>query len=88
MRSARSAGESRLCEDIYHKEGLSVRSYQKMLRVARTLADMDESKNIKSCHLIEASSYRSADRKYWGNDFMKEDIYYERQKIHPMVQSN
>lgn len=80
--------ESRLCEDIYHKEGLSVRSYQKMLRVARTLADMDESKNIKSCHLIEASSYRSADRKYWGNDFMKEDIFYERQKIHPMVQSN
>lgn len=49
----------------YEKLDLSARSYHKILKVSRTIADMDDSKDIKVKHLVEAISYRGPDKSYW-----------------------
>ncbi len=43
----------------------SARSYHKVLKVARTIADLDQSETIESVHLLEAIRYRSVDKQYW-----------------------
>ena len=50
-------------EQMYDKLNLTARTYHKILRVARTLADMDESEQIKMSHLNEALCYRNIDKK-------------------------
>ncbi len=63
-------------EGVYEKLGLSVRTYQKILKVARTIADLDNEPDILLCHLMEAVSYRRPDQKYWQpNQFMEEYSY-------------
>ena len=51
------------CESImqkaFSKLNLSARGYTRILKVARTIADMDESENIKPEHLLEAIQYRN-----------------------------
>lgn len=52
-------------EQIYQKLNLTARSYHKLLKVARTLADMDGEDRIGTRHLNEAICYRSFDKKFW-----------------------
>ena len=52
-------------EQTYKKLNLTARSYHKILKVARTLADMDQSESIQMKHLNEAICYRNVDRQVW-----------------------
>lgn len=49
-------------ENAIEKLGLSTRAYHRILRVARTIADLEESENIGTSHISESLSYRKLDR--------------------------
>jgi len=56
---------SELMKEAFEKMGFSARAYNKILKVARTIADLDNKDFIESHHLAEALQYRSLDRKFW-----------------------
>lgn len=56
------ATESKLLEQAMEKLKLSARAYHRILRMSRTISDLDNSDNINAKHLSEAISYRSLDR--------------------------
>jgi magnesium chelatase family protein len=58
------AGE-RTLEMAVRRFGLSARAHDRILKVARTVADLDHAQAVSSKHLAEAVQYRSLDRNYW-----------------------
>ena len=62
---ALSKDQEKYMKKIYKQLNLTARSYHKILKVARTLADMDGTENILDAHLNEAVCYRNIDKRFW-----------------------
>lgn len=60
-----NSSAERLLEQAFAKMKFSTRSYHRILKVSRTIADMDGADNIKEIHVGEALAYRAFDKKYW-----------------------
>lgn len=58
--------EEKLMREAFEKIGLSARAYHRLIKVARTIADLDGADRIECRHLSEAIGFRNIDRRYWN----------------------
>ena len=61
--------ETGIMEQAFESLRLSARGYYRIIRVARTIADLEGSKEIRTPHLLEAVGYRTMDHNIWEEPF-------------------
>lgn len=61
-------GAELVLHQIFQKNKFSTRRYYRMIKLARTIADLEESEQIEKCHLTEAYSYCNTGKKYWRTE--------------------
>jgi magnesium chelatase family protein len=61
-----SADCERLLERAMTQQGLSARAHDRILKVARTIADLESAPSLEPKHIAEAIQYRSLDRTFWA----------------------
>lgn len=61
--------DNRFLKQVFETKGISARVYHKILKVARTIADLEGEAQIKRIHLSEAVAYRQIEQKFWGGAY-------------------